>query len=959
VIAPDAAALEAAVWAEDAALVRELLRDATEGERRALAKVLKPLIDGPAWELQKPAMFGNLTDGVAFIVGQMHQRVAGVEEEPAAGEQQRREWWDLQKTPAFSAFAVGVASGRNAADRALNECHGRDWHVTDAEYAALAGVLADRDPQWLADLVERRLTAQVRLGLNTWLLARWLVRLGAIKHPAVPDYGAQMVGSLTQDPPVSPPLRPDEPRFERAGHTGPRPAMAGTGGDLLARVLLGDPGLLDHEIWRLFTDPGVGHQMEDRRWVTSWDQLVAGDQWTDALVALAADGQLDRGRLIDECLAAFLRDFPPNHVGWYASLHDRLAPSPDEAAARWPRYLALLAANSKPGVALGQRACGELLAAGRLAPEAFLAASGAALVFPQKSVVTVQLKLIGKLADGKSAAGAGGPAVRDLALATAAQAFAHQREDVQSAALKLIGKHGLPADEALRATVIELAAALSPVLASDAKALGLIPAPSAAASSPVPAGTASHAASSAARVVPATDPDELVQLLARLMEDATDAIAVERALAGAVRLATLPLVERARLAGPLLKRARRQAQGDFDGPFSGYAIRADLGCLTLTWATGELPPPSWMEHDGYHSPGDDAPWQDRRPTILSGILSARAGEACRLIAAGPAVPLLAEPEFSDGTISPAELADREARWSAAGLAPLRYDREVAYLRATPGTDEELAFEPFVTVQTTGYRTMPWGGQNRFTEGSTGMHARLPHVPRSVSAPTCWPLLTSLEHSLDDRQRAVSHAGVRLDEMIAAWPLLCPHQPELLAAHLLSPLSDGLGPGRNAAATALRGLGRGDAPGTAGRFGPLGHLALVTGLSCHAAEVRIAAAEAWARIALRGRLDPALAAEAISLGVGGSVLKLSRIADGLERAVAEPAAAAALARACVSATAALLPARLAGLHLLLEVAAQASAVAGVPQLPESVNSLAAAKGGSKLAEAARRLALMKP
>jgi len=48
-----------------------------------------------------------------------------------------------------------------------------------------------------------------------------------------------------------------------------------------------------------------------------------------------------------------------------------------------------------------------------------------------------------------------------------------------------------------------------------------------------------------------------------------------------------------------------------------------------------------------------------------------------------------------------------------------------------------------------------------------------------------------------------------------------------------------------------------------------------------------------------------------------------------------------------------------LHLLLEVAAQASALSGVPQLPESVTGLAAAKGGSKLAEAARRLILMKP
>jgi hypothetical protein len=55
VTAPDAATLEGAVRAENAALVREQLRDATEGERRALTKALKPLLEaavpeyGPGW----------------------------------------------------------------------------------------------------------------------------------------------------------------------------------------------------------------------------------------------------------------------------------------------------------------------------------------------------------------------------------------------------------------------------------------------------------------------------------------------------------------------------------------------------------------------------------------------------------------------------------------------------------------------------------------------------------------------------------------------------------------------------------------------------------------------------------------------------------------------------------------------------------------------------------------------
>jgi len=186
-------------------------------------------------------------------------------------------------------------------------------------------------------------------------------------------------------------------------------------------------------------------------------------------------------------------------------------------------------------------------------------------------------------------------------------------------------------------------------------------------------------------------------------------------------------------------------------------------------------------------------------------------------------------------------------------------------------------------------------------------------------------------------------------MIAAWHLLCPHNPELIAAHLLSPLSDGLGPGRNAAGTAVRGLAS-----LAEEFGKICHLALVTGLSAASAEVRIAAADAWTQIAGEGRLDPALAAGALEFGVTRGALKLSRVADGLGHAAPDPVASAGIAQACLTATVALLPAKPAGLHLLLELAAQESTVSGLPELPAPVAALARSKGTSKLAEAARRL-----
>ena len=235
---------------------------------------------------------------------------------------------------------------------------------------------------------------------GSWSLARRLVRIDAIDRPVVPEYGAVMVWRLAQPPPLAGPIP--------AGYGQPMPEPSETGGDLLARTILRDPGLLEHEIWRLFTDPGVGKEMEGG---IGWGRLLLGEQWADALLELAGHGHLDRDRLLDECLDAFLRDFPPNHVGWYASFHDRLRSSDDEVAARSAKYLALLAARSKPGVSLGQRMCARLLAAefpaaGRLDPEVFLAASGPALLFPQKSVATAQLKLIGRLASGR-------PGVRD------------------------------------------------------------------------------------------------------------------------------------------------------------------------------------------------------------------------------------------------------------------------------------------------------------------------------------------------------------------------------------------------------------------------------------------------------------------------------------------------------------------------------------------------------------------
>ena len=355
----DPGVLDEAIRAGDALRVRELLRDATEAERKACAKELADLLKGPGFPMPAVRVFAGLEAGIGFVFERMARSMAGIPEESSAAERKYRTWHELSQTPAFLAAAVGLADGRGPAARILDEMN--SWELPEEAYDAIAGVLADRRPDWLAELVRSRLAIRFSTGADAWILARRLVRLGAIDRPDVPEYTTRMPQALM--------------------HTG------GYGARSVLEGLLADPGLLDDEVWRLFAVPGAGQGL-------AW----AEEEWSQALAVVAERGMLDRGRLLDACLDAFVRDFPPNTVSWYLRFHDRLAPTLAEKAGRTGKYLALLAAASKPGVTLGQRVCGELLDTGDLDPAAFLAASAPALVFPQKSVAAAQLKLIGKVA---------------------------------------------------------------------------------------------------------------------------------------------------------------------------------------------------------------------------------------------------------------------------------------------------------------------------------------------------------------------------------------------------------------------------------------------------------------------------------------------------------------------------------------------------------------------------------
>jgi hypothetical protein len=588
---------------------------------------------------------------------------------------------------------LGLAGGAAAAHRAADDHPSYRHRPSAADLDAIAGVLADRHPEWLADFVNRRLRAEFELGLRAWPLARRLVRLGVIDRPVVPGYATKFPSAI------------GEPTWAYGGE---RRWVVNPYDGLLA-----DPGLLEDEVWRLLTVPDAAWRLDE--------------DWAEALARLAAEGHLDRDRLIDATLDAFTRDFAPNRVGWYALFHDRMNPSVDEMAARTGKYLGLLAVSAKPGVTLGQRAAGRLADAGLLAADQLLQASAPALLFPQKSVAVAQLKLIGKIATKQSEA-------RGRAMATAAQAFAHQRDDVQEAALSLIRKHGIPGEPEL-AAINALAGALSPSLAGDAAALGLGPAPASAAAdgpgaapherdtapaaeldelerriSALPASSAAglraalatarrgevpgpvQAAPSAGPALPPPldDPEELVQLLTQLMEDASDpsrSSAPWPAPSGSPRC---PPATGPDWSARLLRRAEKRAREDYDGPFSGREITADMACLALAWGTG-WPVPTERSRRGWGSEDRETVRRTGEAKTMAGILTARVWEACTLISSGHPIRLLAEPESTRGAITPDRLLDRLAYWPASppAVQPPRYDLELALLRLAPGASDEF------------------------------------------------------------------------------------------------------------------------------------------------------------------------------------------------------------------------------------------------------------------------------
>jgi hypothetical protein len=203
----------------------------------------------------------------------------------------------------------------------------------------------------------------------------------------------------------------------------------------LKAVVLKDPGLLEHEIWRIFeTEPepistGLLTPVEFFR---SPDSL-----WDVALVDLAKKGKISRERLLDATIDGLSRDLHKLRARWFAIVYDRLKPTPAELAARAARFPELLGSRNPSTVALALPVVRNLVKAGRLDPGALVNRLAPILHVKTKGMVKQALALL-----DQAATRAGDSAQKDRIAAIAAEALVHESADIQEATLELIERHG-------------------------------------------------------------------------------------------------------------------------------------------------------------------------------------------------------------------------------------------------------------------------------------------------------------------------------------------------------------------------------------------------------------------------------------------------------------------------------------------------------------------------------------
>lgn len=826
-------------------------------------------------------------------------------------EAQRRAVWKALKTGDFGTTAAAVAA-LGAAPGAKSAAEASWVPLLAPEKETLAAqVLTERRPAWLEDLAARLLDRETS---PTWgfRVVRALVRDGVMAEPTDPSYVVAMVHGIV-------PWRPNHDE-------GATPLSA----------LREDRGLLDRELWELLRTERAGRALAVHdRWRRVPNQIPGHPApepqpeatWHHALLSLAGEGLMPRGRLIDAALHAMLADWSAADVAWFVDLHDALAPTDPELAAREPAYLRLLASDVGTVVQVGLRAASRLLTAGGVSRADLATALEPTLLRPQKGTAMAALTLLERLADGEHAD-------RGSLARKARLAVDHPRADVRDRARELAQRWATP----------------------DTTEADASPAPAA----PVPA--AALLVADLEPVTPLENADELAEVLAHLIEEADDPVAVERALDGVLRFAqSKPAASEA-----LARRAGQRIAELYPGPWSGQELRSDLAALVLVWLGRARPGRGYLGRTvGYestrHSSTSFSSANVRKPDwSLPALVSTRIHEVATNLPGGPKA-LLSLPTRSDGTLSVAALNERlQARPTAAPL-----DVELAILRVRPDERTEIRLPRLLrgraaarqALETLANHTARWERVVGPTTGQWDAGKPITMVGWSDPAsPAGAPdrLITAVL----DRRAPLARAGLeandgeyatRPEQLTATWPLMLPHHLDHLAAHAHPRLARALAKNRSGAVPVLDAIGRSPHLGGAPTWS-----AVALALAAKESPVRTAAIDAFVLRARRALLDSASLGQQIRSCLCDDLVVGARVVESLAEAARADRTSAGAVLDVLQTTLEALPGRRDAyrwIELLADLTTDLDAHAALPQ---PFSELARGTDRSALARACRRV-----
>lgn len=312
----------------------------------------------------------------------------------------------------------------------LRELHRWGAYCSEPTYA----VLDDRRPDWLDRWVDFALGEEAKSAgraTNAWAFVRLLTRSGLCAKPTCDAYTLDMLRGLGAAPFE---YRTRWSEWEREAREPGSPAPQHPDGAAhrqrfgersIESFFADDPELLDDEIWRLFRVRGRPSRMlntDEHEW------------WAHLFVRLASTGTIDRGRVLDEAVAAMGRSFPPAQLRWCVRLHELLETTAEERRDHVPDYLHLLASSEKAVVKFAVGTLATIEDEGNLDAEALLGSLDPVLLTAPKVTAVAALKLLDRVATGS-------PVLAPLALEVAIAGLSTAHPGVQDAAAKVIGAH--------------------------------------------------------------------------------------------------------------------------------------------------------------------------------------------------------------------------------------------------------------------------------------------------------------------------------------------------------------------------------------------------------------------------------------------------------------------------------------------------------------------------------------